>query len=123
MLKISNTKLAKPRKGRVGIGGNSRARLDGNEIDKSKMDNVKVDGSKVRDNKVGKKGRKTSKSKNLSKSKKTVESDFFTPGARLAFIKLRQAFVKAPIFHHFDSNCHIRVETNASGYDIGEVFN
>ena len=38
------------------------------------------------------------KSKNLSKSKKTVGLDFFSSGASLVFIKLRQGFVKAPIF-------------------------
>ena len=53
------------------------------------MDDVKIDGSKVRDNEIGKKGRKTCKSKNLSNSKKMIGSDFFIPKGRLAFIKLR----------------------------------
>ena len=51
-----------------------------------------------------------------------VGSDFFTPGAKLAFTKLRQAFVKAPIFYHFDPKCHIWIETDASGYAIGGVL-
>ena len=62
------------------------------------------------------------KSKKLSQSKKILGSDFFTPRARLAFIKLRQAFVKAPILHHFDLERHIRVETDVSGYVIGEIL-
>ena len=63
-----------------------------------------------------------SKSKNLSKSQKTVGSDFLTPGAKLAFTELRQAFLKAPILHHFDPERHIRIETDASGYAIGGVL-
>ena len=89
MLKTLNTKSAKPKKGRTGVGGDSRPKRDGNEIDGSEMDNAEVDGGKVGDNEVGKKGQKTFKSKNLSNSKKTLGLDFFTPKARLAFIKLR----------------------------------
>ena len=76
------------------------------------MDNVEVDGGKVE---VGEKGW------NLSKSKKT-ESGFLTSGARKAFTKLRQVFVKAPIHHHFDLEHHIQVEIDTSGYAIGGVF-
>ena len=59
---------------------------------------------------------KTTKSKILVKSKnhdfhksktEKVETSFFTYEARLAFIQLRQAFVEAPIFHHFDPKNHI----------------
>ena len=103
-------------KGGVGIGGDSKAGLDGCEDDKSE-----VDDSKVGDDKVGKKVQKLLKSKNLSKSKKTVGSDFFTPKAKPAFTKLRQAFVKAPILYHFDLERHIRIETNVSSYAIGGV--
>ena len=77
--------------------------------------------------------------KNLSKSKKlkndksksltcclnikaTEESTFLTPGAKKVFNHLRQAFVKAPIFLHFDSKYHIQIKTNASGYAIGRVL-
>ena len=98
---------AEPRKGGVGVGSNSKAGRDKSELDRSRMDDVEVDGTEVEDNEVGKKVQKTSKFKNLSKSKKTVESSFFTPRARLAFIELRQTFVKAPILHHFDPKCHI----------------
>ena len=71
------------------------------------MDDDEIGNGKVRDDEIGKNGRKTSKSKNLFKSKKTIGLDFLTLGARLAFTKLRQAFVKALILHHFDPECHI----------------
>ena len=54
---------------------------------------------------------KTTKSKILVKSKnhdflksrpEKAGMGFLTPKARLAFIQLRQAFVKALILHHFD---------------------
>ena len=64
---------------------------------------------------LGKKGR------NLFKSKKT-DSCFLTSGARMAFTKLRQAFIKALILHHFDLERHIRVETDISAYAIGGVL-
>ena len=64
-----------------------------------------------------------SKFKNLSKSKKTVRFlDFLTPGAKLAFTKLRQAFCKAPILYHFDLERYIQIETDAFGYAIGGVL-
>ena len=52
----------------------------------------------------------------------TGATGYLTPEARLAFTQLRQAFNKAPILRHFDSECHIRIETNASGYAIGGVL-
>ena len=65
-----------------------------------------------------------SKSKHSSKFKKMVgSSDFFTLGARLAFIKLKEAFFKALIFYHFNLGRHIRIERVASGYAIGGVLN
>ena len=59
----------------------------------------------------------------MSKSERTVRSsDFLTPRAKLAFIELRQAFLKAPIFYHLDPECHISIETDASSYTISGVF-
>ena len=97
----------RPSEGGVKVGRSSKFGRDGSgsELDESGIDNVEVDGGKVGDDETGKKGRQ--KSKNLSKSKKMVGSDFLTPEARLAFTKLRQAFVKAPILHHFDPEHHI----------------
>ena len=77
--------------------------------------------------------------KNLSKSKKakndksensthsldigaTEEPIFLTPSAKEAFNYLKQAFTEAPILRHFDPECHIRIETDASGYAIGRVL-
>ena len=105
--------------GKVGIG-DSKVRRDDSKLDGSRINDGKLDGGEFGNDEVGKKVQKLSKSKNLSK--KTVGSDFFIPGARLAFIELRQAFIKAPIFYHFDSKCHIRIETDAFGYAIGGVF-
>ena len=118
MLKISSIKSAKSRKGRVRVGDGSRAGCDGNEIDSSE-----VDSGKIEDDKVGKKVQKTSKSKNLSKSKKTVgSSDFFTPKAKLAFTKLKQAFFKALILYHFDLKRYIWIRMDVLGYVIGGVL-
>ena len=100
-------KTAKPKKGGVGVGGDSKARRGGSEIDRSGMDDVEVDGDEVEVDEFEKKARKMSRSKNLFKSKKIVGSNFFTLKAKLAFTKLRQAFFKAPILHHFDPECHI----------------
>ena len=47
---------------------------------------------------------------------------YLTPDAKRAFTQLRQAFTKAPILRHFDPECHIRIETNASSYAIGGVL-
>ena len=51
-----------------------------------------------------------------------VRSDFPTPGAKLAFPELRQAFLKAPIFHYFDPKRHMQIKTDALGYTIGGVL-
>ena len=102
-------KTTKPRKSGVGVGGDSRTRRGGSKIDGSGMDNFKVDSSEVEVDEVGKRDRKTSKSNNLSKSKKTVISDFLTTGAKLAFSKLRQVSLKALILHHFDLERHIQI--------------
>ena len=46
---------------------------------------------------------------------------FLTLEASLTFTQLKKAFTKAPILHHFDPKHYIKIETNASGYAIGEV--
>ena len=82
------------------------------------------------------KSKKTSKSRNSAKSGKKLSksgnstnfdamedvSKFPTPDARTTFNRLRLAFTEAPILRHFDSECHIRIETDASGYAIGGVL-
>ena len=115
--------LTRPGKDRVRIGGDSGAGCDGSELDGTKINDGEVDGNEVGDDEVGKKVQKLSKSKNLSKSKKTIRSDFLISRARLAFTKLRQTFVNAPILYHFDPERHIRIKTDVSNYTIGGVFN
>ena len=81
-------------------------------------------------------GRIGETAKNLSKSKNdkseiptcinievTREPTFLNPGTREAFNQLRQAFNKSLILQHFDPECHIWIETKASGYAIGGVLN
>ena len=65
----------------------------------------------------------------MAKSKSQMKSDnnleepkFLISKAKEAFNCLRQAFTKAPILHHFDLECHVWIETNASGYIIGGVL-
>ena len=114
--------------GLVGVSDDSRVGHDESKVDKIEIDDSEVDGSKI-DDEVEKKGQKTSKSKNLFKSKKSFKSkimvgslNFLTPGTKLAFTKLKQAFFKVPILHHFDPKYHIRIETNLLGYVINKVF-
>ena len=40
---------------------------------------------------------------------------YLTPGAKQAFTQSTQAFTKTPILRHFDSKCHIQIQTDASG--------
>ena len=112
MLKLSGgiESKTRPGEGRVGVGG-SRARRGGSKLDNGR----RVDSDEVGDDEVGTKVQKS------FKFKKT-KSDFLIPGARNTFTKLRQAYIKVLIFHHFDPECYIRVKTNASGYAIGRVF-
>ena len=125
MLKTLSIELAMPRKGIVGVGYSREKYGDRTEP----ISRDELDGNKVKEDEVGKKDQKTFKSKNLfkskklSKSKKIVRSlDFFTPEARLVFTKLKQVFVKALIFYHFDSKRHIQIKTDVLNHAIGEVF-
>ena len=47
---------------------------------------------------------------------------YLTPNAKQAFTQLSQAFIEAPILRYFDPEYHIRIETDVSGYAIGEVL-
>lgn len=65
----------------------------------------------------------SAKSKNLVKPiELSSRSGFFILRARLTFIKLRQAFTKAPILHYFNLEYYNWVEADASGYAIGGVL-
>ena len=127
MLKSLSSKSAEPQKGVVEVSGGSRNRaksVDKHKVDKDEFSDVEVNGEidDEVDNEIGK-NQKTSKSKKLSNTKKTIRSsDFLTPGVKLAFTKLRQAFLKASILHHFNLEYYIGIETDISGYAIGKVF-
>ena len=102
----------RPGEGKVEVGGSKAGRGRSKLDDGSGINDVEVNGDEVE---VGEKSRNSSKSKKM-------ESGFLTSRARKAFTELRQAFVKAPILHHFDLERHIRVETDVSGYAIGGVL-
>ncbi len=78
------------------------------------------------------KGHKTAKSKKRIRAKKPEAfraknfssqlRSFLISEARKAFTKLSWAFVEAPILNHFDSERHIQIETDVSGYAIGGIL-
>ena len=121
MLKTSRSTESKiqPGEGGVGVGdskaGHEGSKLDGSEFQGGEVNGVEIGGGEVENEEVRK---KVQKCKNLSKSKKAVGSDFLTSRAKLVFSKLRQAFVKPSIFHHFYPKRHIRIQTDASSYTI-----
>ena len=57
----------------------------------------------------------------LSRDCQTKAIRYLTSEARLAFTQLKQAFNKALILQHFDLECHLQIETDASGYNIKGV--
>ena len=68
-------------------------------------------------------GKKLSKNKNSTNFNATEDRPkFLTLNAKTAFNRLRLAFTEAPILWHFDPECHIWIETDASGYAIGGVL-
>ena len=48
---------------------------------------------------------------------------FLTPNAKIAFNCLWLAFIKAPIFWHFDLEYHIQIEIDALSYAISRLLN
>ena len=68
------------------------------------------------------KSKSRTKSGHLGNSNDSEECKFLTSDAREVFNRLRQAFTEAPILRHFDLECHIRIETDTSGYTIGGVL-
>ena len=92
--------------------------------------NKVVRGGGGRVNETVKNSSKSKKSKNKKSEISTRSLDiratgkpmFLTPDARKAFNYWRQAFIEAPILRHFDLECHIQIETNASGYAIDGVL-
>ncbi len=65
---------------------------------------------------------KLTKFKKSDLAKANSGTDFLTLGAKEAFIYLKKAFTEASILRHFHPKCHIRIETDASGYAIGGIL-
>ena len=113
---------------RQGVGDD---KVDGFNVGGNDVEHAKKSGKLSKSRKS--KSEKMSKSQNLAKSgKKLLKSGnstnfdatedgpkLRTPDARIAFNRLRLAFTEAPILRHFDPECHIWIETDASGYAIG----
>ena len=68
------------------------------------------------------KSKNKTKSGHLGNSNNIEKPKFSIFGARKAFNHLKQTFIEALIFHHFDLECHIRIEINASNYAIKGHF-
>ena len=81
-------------------------------MDVAEVDEIGVGGSDCEDETV-----RRLPSKNFNGA-----TGYLTPNARRTFTQLRQAFTKAPILQHFNPECYIRIETNASSYAIGGVI-
>ena len=47
---------------------------------------------------------------------------YLTPNVKQGFTQLRQAFIKASIFQHFDPECYIQIEIDASSYAVDRVL-
>ena len=96
----------------------------------NEIGNKNVDGAKVGTKKAKSKSQDKSKSKNLvnsflAKSQAFAQGfglGFITLEAKQVFTKLRQDFIKVPIFHYFDSDYHIWIEINKSNYSISGVL-
>ena len=83
------------------------------------------------------KSKKTSKSWNLAKPGKKLSKSgnltnfdimearpkFLTSNTKTAFYCLWLAFIKVLILQHFNLECHIWIETDASGYTISGMLN
>lgn len=49
--------------------------------------------------------------------------DLFFFRVKLTFIKLKQAFIKAPIVYYFDLKYYIKIKIDASGCTISRILN
>ena len=112
-----------------GNGKIDRFGVGGNGVEYTKKSEKSSKSGKSKSEKMSKSQNLTKSGKKLSKSGNSTNFDatedrpkFLTPDARTAFNRLRLAFTEAPILRHFDPECHIRIETDASGYAIGGVL-
>ena len=84
-----------------------------------------IDGSNSRANGTVvnlSKNKKSRKLTHMPNIKATEEPNFLTFNAKKAFNYLWLAFIKAPIFRHFDLESYIQIETNELSYAIDEVL-
>ena len=49
-------------------------------------------------------------------------SSFLTSETKLGFLRLRQVFTEAPIFHYFDQERYIQIKIDAFCYFIGDIL-
>ena len=97
--------------------------IGGDDVEHAKKSGKSKGQKTSKSRKSAKSGKNSSKSGNLPNFGATESGpSFLTPEARSAFNRLRLAFTEAPILRHFDPECHIRIETDASGYAIGGVL-
>ena len=93
--------------------------IDG--VDNNEVDELNI-GAKMSKSKIQDKIKEINLVKTfLAKSQASIQdsrSGFLTSKTRQTFTELRQAFRKAPIFHHFDQNCHIWNKTDVCDYTI-----
>ena len=93
-------------------------RIGNNEVVEggdNKTNETVVDSSKF-------KNEKFKKLTCVSNIKAIGEPIFLTFNAKKAFNYLRQAFIKAPILRHFNSDCYIQIKTDVSSYVIDGVL-
>ncbi len=96
------------------------ARLGYTRLDKSGLSSNDISGRGIKNLSTVE---KLAKSKKLDFAKvKSSGADFLTFRAKKVFIDIQKAFIKTPIFRHFDQECHIHIETDASEYVISEIF-
>ena len=55
-------------------------------------------------------------------SRAVNNSSFLISKAKLAFLRLREAFTEDHFLHHHDPECYIRIKTDVSGYAIGDIL-
>lgn len=82
--------------------------------------NVKIDGNGNNEFDITNQT-KTARSKNVVQPKE-LKTGFLTAKAKLAFIELRQAFIKALILYHFNLKYQIQIETDILGYVISGIL-
>ena len=98
-------------------------RFGGDGVEPAKKSQKSKGQKTSKSQKSSKPGKNSSKSGNLRNFGNTeFGPSFLTPKARSAFNRLWLAFTKAPIFWHFDPECHIWIETDALSYAIGGVL-